>query len=89
MTMRIVFLEDFDGYKKDQDCYVEVALARRIVRNGKAITHKDHLDRLWKQEQAEKAAKKADAEKLKKAKAKKAEKATSKKASKKEKAVKK
>lgn len=53
MTMRIVFQKDKDGYKQDQNCFVERSLARRFVENGIAITHKQHLNNIYDAEQAE------------------------------------
>lgn len=95
MTMHIVFLKDYDGYKKEQSCYVERALARRFCRNEIAIPYQKHLDNLYEAELAKKKAeqkKKADKEKaelLKKKKAENQKKADSKKPKKAEKAVKK
>ena len=60
MTMHIVFQADKDGYKKDQSCYVERSLARRFCENGIAITHQEHLDNIYKAEQAVIEAKKKE-----------------------------
>ena len=57
MTMHIVFLKDYDGYKEGQSCFVERALARRFCENDVAITQKEHLRQLHDIEQAEKKAK--------------------------------
>ena len=61
MTMRIVFLRDFDGYKADEDCYVERALARRICRQRAAIPYVTLMKQKEEQEfYAREAKKKAD-----------------------------
>jgi len=64
MTMRIVFLKDFDGYKTDEDTYVERALARRICRQGAAIPYVTLMKRKVDQEfAAEQAKAEADEQK--------------------------
>ena len=67
MTMNIFFKEDFDGYKKGKSYFVERALARRIVRNGKAVTKKQHEDELYEAELAEKKRKEEEIASKKKA----------------------
>lgn len=66
MTMHIVFQKDHDGYKNQQECYVERVLARRFCENGTAIPYQKHLDNLYDDEQAAKKMKEdAKAEKEK------------------------
>ncbi len=57
MTMRIVFQKDYDGYKKDQDCYVDRTLARRFCEKGVAITYSQYQNNLYETERAIKEAK--------------------------------
>lgn len=71
MTMRVVFLKDHDGYKADQDLYIERTLGRRLCDNGVTIPYVTHMATLAKaKEEAEtKAEKKAEKEAEEKAKA--------------------
>jgi len=64
--MKIVFQKDYDGYKKDQVCFVERTLGRRFCEDIIAIPYQQHLINVYDAEQAKIAAKeKAKAEKAK------------------------
>ncbi len=57
MTMRVVYLKDHDGHKKDKDYFIERTLGRRLCSAGVTIPYSTHMEDLKRGEEEAKAKK--------------------------------